>query len=106
MITAEDVPSAINMIHHTVYGQILLKALPQIEAKGIFAAEKTLNEMHSKICKWLALTRFFSIAPVLSYIYLKENEMKNLRAIIRLKVDKVEPQEIKETMVKVPKIEF
>ncbi len=106
MITAEDVPSAINMIHRTVYGQILLEALPQIEAQGIFAAEKALDEMHLKICRWLALTQLFSIAPVLSYIYLKENEMRNLRAIIRLKVDKVEPQKIKETTVRVPKIGF
>ncbi len=106
MITAEDVPSAINMIHRTVYGQILLEALPQIEAQGIFAAEKALDETHLKICRWLALTQLFSIAPVLSYIYLKENEMRNLRAIIRLKVDKVEPQKIKETTVRVPKIGF
>ncbi len=106
MITAEDVPSAINMIHRTIYGQILLKALPQIEAQGLSAAERALDEMHLKICRWLALTQLFSIAPVLSYIYLKENEMKNLRAIIRLKADKVEPQKIKETIVKVPKIEL
>lgn len=106
MITAEDVPSAINMIHRTIYGQILLKALPQIEAQGLSAAERALDEMHLKICRWLALTQLFSIAPVLSYIYLKENEMRNLRAIIRLKTDKVEPQKIKETIVKVPKIEL
>jgi len=106
MIAAEDVPSAINMIHRTVYGQILLEALPQVEAQGIFAAEKALDETHLKICRWLALTQLFSIAPVLSYIYLKENEMRNLRAIIRLKADKVEPQKIKETTVRVPKIGF
>ncbi|MFQ6129697.1 MAG: V-type ATPase subunit [Candidatus Hadarchaeaceae archaeon] len=106
MITAEDVPSAINMIHRTIYGQILLEALPQIETQGIFAAEKALDEMHLKICRWLALTQLFTIAPVLSYIYLKENEMRNLRAVIRLKVDEVEPQRIKETIVKVPRIEL
>lgn len=106
MITAEDVPSAINMIHRTIYGQILLETLPRIEAQGLSAAERALDEMHIKICRWLALTQLFSIAPVLSYIYLKENEMKNLRTIIRLKADKVEPQKIKETIAKVPKIGF
>lgn len=106
MITAEDIRSAINMIHRTVYGQILLEALPQIEAQGLRAAEKVLDEAHLKICRWLALTKFFSIAPVLSYIYLKENEMRNLRAIIRLKADKVESQKIKETIAKVSKIEL
>ena len=106
MITAEDIRSAINMIHRTVYGQILLEALPQIEVQGLRAAEKVLDEVHLKICRWLALTKFFSIAPVLSYIYLKENEMRNLRAIIRLKADKVDSQKIKETIAKVPKIEL
>ena len=106
MITAEDIRSAINMIHRTVYGQILLEALPQIEAQGLRAAEKVLDGVHLKICRWLALTKFFSIAPVLSYIYLKENEMRNLRAIIRLKADKVDSQKIKETIAKVPKIEL
>ena len=106
MVTAEDIRSAINMIHRTVYGQILLEALPQIEAQGLRAAEKVLDEAHLKICRWVALTKFFSIAPVLSYFYLKENEMRNLRAIIRLKADKVEPQKIKETVAKVPKIEL
>lgn len=106
MITAEDTRSAINMIHRTVYGKILLEALPQVEAQGLRVAEKVLDEIHLKICRWLALTKFFSIAPVLSYIYLKENEMKNLQTIIRLKADKVEPQKIKETIAKVPKIEL
>lgn len=106
MITAEDTRSAINMIHRTVYGKILLEAFPQVEAQGLRVAEKVLDEIHLKICRWLALTKFFSIAPVLSYIYLKENEMKNLQAIIRLKADKVEPQKIKETIARVPKIEL
>ncbi len=106
MITAEDIRSAINMIHRTVYGRILLEALPQVEAQGLRAAEKILDEAHLKICRWVTLTKFFSIAPVLSYFYLKENEMRNLRAIIRLKADKVEPQKIKETIAKVPKIEL
>ncbi|GAI26494.1 unnamed protein product, partial [marine sediment metagenome] len=82
------------------------EALPQVEAQGLRVAEKVLDEIHLKICGWLALTKFFSIAPVLSYIYLKENEMKNLQAIIRLKADKVEPQKIKETIARVPKIEL
>jgi ATP synthase A1 C subunit len=106
MIIAEDIPSAINMIHRTVYGKILLEVLPRIEAQGLRVAEKVLDEVHLKICRWLSLTRFFSIAPVLSYFYLKENEMRNLRAILRLKADKVEPQKIKEMITRVPKIEL
>ena len=58
------------------------------------------------MCKWMLITKFFSLAPVLMYIRLKEIEVKNLRAIIRLKADKVEPEKIKETIVRVPKFEL
>jgi V/A-type H+-transporting ATPase subunit C len=106
MIMAEDVRSAIHMIHITTYGKILAEALPKIEEQGIPAAERALDEAYLKLCRWFEFTQFFGIAPVISYIYLKENEMKNLRAIIRLKADGLEPQRIKEKIVKVPKIEF
>ncbi len=106
MVIAEDIRSAVDVVSRTPYGKILLDALPQIEAQGLFATERALDELQLKVFRWLALTRLFSIALVLSYFYLKENEMRNLRAIIRLKTDKVEPQKIKETIVKVPKIEL
>jgi len=106
MITAEDIRSAIQMIHTTTHGKVLAEALPQIEEKGIPAAERALDEAYLKLCRWFGLTQFFSIAPVISFICMKENEMKNLRAIIRLKADGVEPQKIKEKITKVPKIEL
>ena len=106
MVVAEDIRSAVDVVSRTPYGKILLDTLPQIEAQGLFTAERALDEMQLKVFRWIALTRLFSIAPALSYFCLKENEMRNLRAIIRLKADKAEPQKIKETIVRVPKIEL
>jgi V/A-type H+-transporting ATPase subunit C len=106
MITAEDIRSAIQMIQTIAHGKVLVEALPQIEEKGIPAAEKALDEAYLKLCRWFGLTQFFSIAPVISFIHIKENEMRNLRAIIRLKADGVEPQKIKERITRVPKIEL
>jgi len=106
MITAEDIRSAIQMIHITTHGKVLAEALPQIEEKGIPAAERALDEAYLKLCRWLGLTQFFGIAPVISFINIKENEMRNLRAIIRLKADGVEPPKIKERIMRVPKIEL
>jgi len=106
MITAEDIRSAIQMIHTNTHGKVLSEALPQIEEKGISAAERALDEAYLKLCRWFGLTQFFSIAPVISFICMKENEMRNLRAIIRLKADGVEPQKIKEKIMRVPKIEL
>lgn len=106
MVVAEDIRSAVDVISRTFYGQILMEALPQVEAQGLFVVEKALDEAQLKLCKWLAFTQFFSIAPAFAYIRLKEAEARNLHSIIRLKADGVEPQRIKELMVRVPKIEL
>ena len=106
MIASEDIRSAIHMIHITSYGKFLSEVLPKIEEQGIPAAEMTLDQAQLKLYRWLGLSQFFSIAPVISFIYIKENEMKNLRTIIRLKADGFEPQKIKEKIKRVPKIEL
>jgi V/A-type H+-transporting ATPase subunit C len=106
MIMAEDVRSAAHMIHITSVGRVLREISEKIEKEGVQAAERALDEFYLRVCKWLGLVRFFSIAPTISYIAQKENEVKNLRVIVRLKADGVSPQEIKETLVRVPKIEL
>lgn len=106
MLAAENLRSAVDVISDTPYGRVLLEALPQVETKGLYVVEKALDEAQLKFSRWLALTKFFSIALAIAYIRLKETETKNLHAIIRLKADGVEPQRIKELIVKVPKIEL
>ena len=106
MVIAEDIRSAVHMIHITTPGKTLIDALPGIEEQGIPAAERALDEACLKLCRLFEFTQFFSIAPVISYIHLKENEVRNLRTIIRLKAEGVEPREIKEKIVRVPKIEL
>ncbi len=107
MIVADDIPSAIRTISRTAFGPSLLEVLPKFEETGsLFAFEKALDERLLGICKWMSVMQFFSIAPVVTYIYLKETEARNLRAIIRLKADKVEPEKIKEMLVRVPKLEL
>jgi len=107
MILADDVPSSIDVISRTSYGPILSGALPQFEATGsLLAIEKALDEGQLKICKWMSIVKLLSLAPVLAHVYTKEAEVRNLRTIIRLKVDKVEPGKIKEMLVRVPKIEL
>ncbi len=107
MAEAKSVQEAVTGISHTTYGPILAKALPEFEATGsLLPLERALDEGWLKTCKWVSAMKFFSLAPVLMYIRLKESEVKNLRAIIRLKADKVEPEKIKEVIVKVPKFEL
>jgi len=107
MAEAKSVQEAVSGISHTTYGPILAKALPEFEVTGsLLPLEKALDEGQLKMCKWMLITKFFSLAPVLMYMHLKEIEVKNLRAIIRLKADNVEPEKIKETIVRVPKFEL
>ncbi len=107
MAAAKDIRTVVEGISHTIYGPILAKALPEAEASGsLVPLEKALDAGWLKVCKWMSATKFFSLAPVLSYIRLKEMEARNLRTIIRLKVDKVEPEKIKEVIVRVPKFEL
>ncbi|MEW6222763.1 MAG: V-type ATPase subunit [Candidatus Hadarchaeota archaeon] len=106
MIVAEDVRSTIHMIHITTPARALEGCMAEVESKGPAAAEKALEESYVKLCKWFGFTQFFSIAPVLSYIAQKDNEVRNLRAVIRLKAEGVEPQEIKEMIRRVPKVEL
>ena len=107
MAEAKSVQEAVAGISHTTYGPILAKALPEFEATGsLFPLERALDEGWLKTCKWMSATKIFSLAPVLAYIRLKESEVKNLRAIIRLKADNVESEKIKETIVRMPKFEL
>jgi len=106
MILAEDVRSAVHMAHITAPAKALEDVMAQVEENGLPAAERALDEFHLKLCKWFGFTQFFSIAPALSYLVQKENEVKNLRTVIRLKAAGVEPQKIKETITRVPKIEL
>ena len=107
MAEAKSVQDAVAGISHTNYGPILAKALPEFEATGsLFPLERALDEGWLKTCKWMSVAKIFSLAPVLMYIRLKESEVKNLRAIIRLKADRVEPEKIKETIVRVPRFEL
>ena len=105
MAMAEDLRSAVGVISQTHYGKFLLEVLPEVEeGKSLFAAEKALDEQHLKLCKWLATAKFFTVAPIVAYIQLRETEIRNLRAIARLKADEVKPEEIKQMVVRVPKV--
>jgi len=107
MIDADDIPTAIQTISHTAFGPALLELIPKFEKTGsLFEFEKAIDERMLWILRWTSVIQFFSIAPLITYIYLKETEGRNLRAIIRLKADKLEPEKIKEILVRVPKLEL
>lgn len=98
MMMAEDLPSAVNMIHITTVGRILSGASAEIGERGAPAAEAALERGRIRLFRWLAMTRFFTVAPVLSYIAQKEQELKRLRAIYRLKFDGAAPDVVRRAL--------
>ncbi|MEM2192679.1 MAG: V-type ATPase subunit, partial [Candidatus Hadarchaeales archaeon] len=90
----------------TSVGKALKEVAEEVEKRGVDVAEIALEKGYLKLIRGLAIADFFSIAPVLAYIALKENEVRNLRAIIRMKADGISPDEIKREIVEVPKIEL
>ncbi|MEM2874771.1 MAG: V-type ATPase subunit [Candidatus Hadarchaeales archaeon] len=95
MVMSDDLSSAINMIHITEVGRVLLESSGEIAAGGATAAEAALDRWIVHKFRWLGMTRFFTVAPAISYIVQKENEIKMLRAIYRLKFDGFDPASVK-----------
>ncbi|MEM4187867.1 MAG: V-type ATPase subunit [Candidatus Hadarchaeum sp.] len=106
MTYAENIKSGLDAISRTYYGMVLLNLFPQMETQGISVAERALDMLRLKVFREQAVAHIFSLAPVILYILLKETEVRNLLAILRLKAEKVEPQKIKEKMLVVSKIEI
>ncbi len=107
MITAEDISAAVEVIRQTTYGAPVYWALTEVEkTDSLLPVERVLDEGLLKVCRREAIMNPMDIGAVISHIYLREVEVRNLHAIIKLKGDGIAPEKIKETIVKVPKIEL
>ncbi len=105
LISAEDLRTCAELLSHTPYGRILSPLLPQLEAGDLFPLEKALEEEHLRLCRWAALTRPFTLAPVYSYVKRREAEVRNLHLLLRLKLEGAGPERVKELLVRVPGLE-
>lgn len=92
LLAAEDLRSCLEILSRTPYGRLLSQDLSQVE--------KALEEEHLRLCRWAALTKPFTIAPVYSYIRRREAEVRNLHLLLRLKLEGVGPERIEELLVR------
>lgn len=107
MTVAESVQSAAEAASDTIYGPTLREGLRQFEKTGsLFQVEKALDEQFLKICREISVGQPFTLASPLTYIYLLETEVRNLRIVTRLKAEGVESRRIKDTLLRKPEIEF
>lgn len=97
---AEDLSAALQILFDTPYGEVLSRVSPQIRASGsLFPLEREMEEGLLRLCKWYSSSDFFSLAPVVGFFYLKEAELRNLRVLLRLKLERVQPAECRKLLV-------
>jgi V/A-type H+-transporting ATPase subunit C len=86
LIESEDVNGLINGLESTDYFQVLNDALPLYNESGSVAVfEKALDSYISNHANSLALRNPLGIGPIIGYTNKKENEIKNLKIIVRAK---------------------
>jgi len=104
LLLASDLRTCLELLP-PAYARILSPLLPQLEGGDLSALEKALEEEHLRLCRWVALTHPFTLAPLYSYLKRREAEVRNLHLLLRLKMGGMEPQRIKEKLLRVPALE-
>lgn len=107
MAAAEDIKSVGDALSGTIYNQVIQEGLNQYEeTNSLSEFEKVLDEEFLRTARRNSINEPFSLAPILSYIYLMETEIRNLRTIVGLKVEDVESGEIKNNLIRRREIEL
>jgi V/A-type H+-transporting ATPase subunit C len=99
LCTIDDVERIINELDGTSYFKPLFKALGEYDKeKALRVFEKALDEYYIHLSSTIATRQPFGLGPILGYIVAKEYEVKNLTALLRLKIEGFKPEEIKKAL--------
>jgi V/A-type H+-transporting ATPase subunit C len=84
LMESEDVSGVVNGLEGTDYAPMLTESLTDYTETGsIQAFEKALDEHVSEVAQRISQKNQFGIGPMIGYLNKKENEIKNLKIIIR-----------------------
>ncbi|MEN6592796.1 MAG: V-type ATPase subunit, partial [Methanobacterium sp.] len=84
LMESEDVSGVVNGLEGTDYAPMLTESLTDYTETGsIQAFEKALDNHISKVAMRISQKNQFGIGPMIGYLNKKENEIKNLKIIIR-----------------------
>jgi V/A-type H+-transporting ATPase subunit C len=84
LMESEDVSGVVNGLEGTDYAPMLTESLTDYTETGsIEAFEKALDEHVSEVAQRISQKNQFGIGPMIGYLNKKENEIKNLKIIIR-----------------------
>lgn len=86
LLESESVADVINRLEGTDYSEVLSEALPKYTETGsIEIFEKVLDGLVSEVAKSLSTQNTLGVGPIVGFLTKKENEIKNLKVIIRAK---------------------
>ncbi len=96
----ESIEGVISSLEGTKYASIVNENLEEFEkVRSIYVFEKALDNYLVKMGKKLSLRQPFGIGPIIGLITSKELEIKNLKVIIKGKIEGMSASEIREILV-------
>ncbi|MEM2289680.1 MAG: V-type ATPase subunit [Candidatus Hadarchaeales archaeon] len=100
MLEAEELSSLLQCLSETPYAEAVARASHQVQAAGsLLPLERELEAGFLRLCRWYSTSDFFSLAPAVCFFYTKEAEVRSLRALLRLRSEKVQPAKCREMLV-------
>ncbi|MFQ6050297.1 MAG: ATP synthase A1 subunit C [Candidatus Hydrothermarchaeota archaeon] len=97
---AESVVTLINSLEGTKYGKILMDELVSYEEDGsLTPLERALDKSLVALGKDLSKRQPFGISPLLTYLMLRENDINNLKIVLRCKEEMFPVEKIRKHML-------
>ena len=96
----ESIEGVISSLEGTKYAPLMTENLEEFEkVKSVYVFEKALDSYLVKMGKKLSLRQPFGIGPIIGLITSKELEIRNLKIIIKGKIEGLSASEIREILV-------
>ncbi|ACX73463.1 ATP synthase A1, C subunit [Methanocaldococcus vulcanius M7] len=100
LISAGGIEGVLSGLEGTSYAEILTEAMEEFErTKSIYAFEKALDKYVLEKGKKLSTRKPFGVGPIIGLIVSKELEVKNLKAIIKGKIENLKPEDIRSLLI-------
>jgi len=100
LMSAGGIEGVLSSLEGTSYADVLAEAMEEFEkTKSIYAFEKALDKFVLEKGKKLSTRKPFGVGPIIGLIVSKELEVKNLKAIIKGKIENLKPEEIRSLLI-------
>ncbi|CAB3287158.1 V-type ATP synthase subunit C [Methanocaldococcus lauensis] len=100
LMSAEGIEGILSGLEGTSYANVLSEYMEEFEkTKSVFTFEKALDRFILEKGKKLSVRKPFGVGPIIGLIVSKELEVKNLKAIIKGKIENLKPDEIRRLLI-------